>query len=376
MTAFLNRVKTINKKEKTKYDASCKTVLASRTILALILKSVTWEYMFMDIKDIKRCIDAKVCIGDIAVHPGEFIRGMNTESNIFNEGKCYYDICFEAILKDKYGTRKIYFDIEAQNVNPPYPIEKRGFYYLGRMISEQYGTDFKNSHYEGIKKGYSIWICLNPKKKKRNTIIRYNIKPELIEGSYETKMEDYDMMSLVLINLGGREDEGKGIIRMLKVLFSTKMGIEMKQEILEREYSIQLTDEEKEDIEKMCNLSEGIEQRGIEIGLQRGLLQGKTEGIAIGRKEGIALGKYEGIAIGRYEGITIGKKEGIELGKSKGIIEERINILFKMIKKIYKVDTKEWLEGLTEKQLEKAKDIILDELSYEEFINKVENSEK
>ncbi len=36
----------------------------------------------------------------------------------------------------------------------------------------------------------------------------------------------------------------------------------------------------------MCNLSDGIEQKGIEIGEKRGKKQGKAEGIKIGKKRG------------------------------------------------------------------------------------------
>lgn len=327
MQALLKRMDSVT--QKSKYDNSCKSVLASKSILACILKNTTWEYRFMDIEDIKTCIEGHVSIGNTPVHPGEgeFIRGMNSESNIYGEGVCFYDICFDALLYDKDETRRIYFNIEAQNKNPPYPIEKRGMYYLGRLQSSQYETEFKGSHYEKIKKGYSIWICLNPKKEKRNTIVRYDMKPEFMEGRYELRKQDYDNMSLVIINLGGREDEGEGIIRMLKVLFSSKMRIEKKQKILEEEYGIRLSEEGKEDIKEMCNFSEGVEQRGIEIGLQRGLTLGKNQ--------------------------------------------EKINILTKQMKKRYGQDLREWLEGLTKEQLERAEDMILDHLSYEEFKERV-----
>ncbi len=53
---------------------------------------------------------------------------------------------------------RLIINIEAQNdFYPGYPLIKRGIYYCSRMISAQYGTEFKNSHYENIKKVYSIW---------------------------------------------------------------------------------------------------------------------------------------------------------------------------------------------------------------------------
>ena len=50
----------------------------------------------------------------------------------------------------------------------------RGFYYCARMISEQYGTVFTGEHYEKFQKVYSIWICPDPAKKRRNGIFRYH----------------------------------------------------------------------------------------------------------------------------------------------------------------------------------------------------------
>ena len=58
---------------------------------------------------------------------------------------------------------RLIINIEAQNdYYPGYPLIKRGLYYCSRMISAQYGTEFTGSHYEQIKKVYSIWICINP----------------------------------------------------------------------------------------------------------------------------------------------------------------------------------------------------------------------
>ena len=43
----------------------------------------------------------------------------------------------------------------------------------------------------------------------------------------------------------------------------------------------------------MCNLSQGIEDRGIALGKAQGLAIGKEQGLAIGKEQGITLGKEE-----------------------------------------------------------------------------------
>ena len=47
-----------------------------------------------------------------------------------------------------------------------------------------------------------------------------------------------------------------------------------KEEVLEHTYGIPMTYELKEATEKLCNLSDLVEERGIEKGLERGLKQG------------------------------------------------------------------------------------------------------
>ena len=50
------------------------------------------------------------------------------------------------------------------------------------MISAQYGTEFTKSEYGSIKKVFSIWICSNPPRDRRNTITQYSIREEQIVG--------------------------------------------------------------------------------------------------------------------------------------------------------------------------------------------------
>ena len=89
-------------------------------------------------------------------------------------------------------------------------IVKRNLYYCCRLVSSQYGTEFTNSHYEKIKKVYSIFICMNPPNYRKNTINQYSIQEE----------------------------------------FNIKMTQELEREVSE-----------------MCNLSEGVEQKGIAKGI-------------------------------------------------------------------------------------------------------------
>lgn len=54
-------------------------------------------------------------------------------------------------------------------------------------------------------------------------------------------------------------------------MFSEQKSAGEKEEILKRDYDISMTDQFEREVFEMCNLSEGILERGIEQGMQRGL---------------------------------------------------------------------------------------------------------
>ena len=279
------------------YDESCKNILANKIILAWIMKSCMKEYKDSSICDIAdHYIEGTPEISQREVHrdevpasdPGK-IRGENTEDKAVNEGTVRYDIMFRAILPQGQERIELIINIEAQkDFYPGYPLIKRGIYYGCRMISSQYGTIFTNSHYEKIQKVYSIWICFNPPEKRKNSINIYSVKEKSVVGKVKEKEADYDLLIAVMICLdsGKEEKEGKHqegteeseILRLLEVLFSTEKELKEKEKILENEYGITMTYEEKEEVEKMCNLSEYVWEKGLQTGREEGLRTGINYG--------------------------------------------------------------------------------------------------
>ena len=64
----------------------------------------------------------------------------------------------------------------------------------------------------------------------------------------------------------------------MEVLFSEQKSAGEKEEILKRDYDISMTDQFEREVFEMCNLSEGILERGIEQGMQQGIEQGMQRG--------------------------------------------------------------------------------------------------
>ena len=223
-------------------------------------------------------------IGEVAVAPDEsnktsVIHGTGNEDASLTEGTITYDIRFYAIAPVSGELIRLIINIEAQNdFYPGYPLIKRGIYYCSRMISSQYGTEFTSSHYEKIKKVYSIWICMNPPKNRENSITRYYIKEENLAGSVKERKADYDLMAAVMICLG-KEDSSTSVLKLLNILLSTETDSGDKCRRLEEDFNIAMTQALESEVSLMCNLSKGVEEKGIEKGRQEGRREGRQEGI-------------------------------------------------------------------------------------------------
>lgn len=278
--------------EKAAYDAACKRLLANKIILAWIMKSCLEEYKDRSVNEIaEKYIEGSPQIAETAVNPdegscdsGEQIRGANAEDSTIREGTITYDIRFLAIVPGTGETIRLIINIEAQNdFYPGYPIIKRAFYYCSRMISSQYGTEFTETHYEKIKKVYSVWICSNPPKKRENTITRYCIQEENLVGQVSERKENYDLLTVIMICLGHAGDDNyTGILKLLDVLLSSEKEAGEKKKILRDDFDIAMTKTLESEVSAMCNLSKGVEERGIAIGLERGLERGIERGLETG----------------------------------------------------------------------------------------------
>ena len=87
--------------------------------------------------------------------------------------------------------------------------------------------------------------------------------------------KNYDLLSVFMICLGNPEEEAEcGILKLLSVLLSSEFKAEEKKKVLEEEFHIQMSQAFEEEVSRMCNLSEGVEQKGIQKGIQKGLQKG------------------------------------------------------------------------------------------------------
>ena len=108
-------------------------------------------------------------------------------------------------------------------------------------------------------------ICMNPPKGRTNTITGCSVTEQNLFGDVKENKAHYDLMSAIMICLeAGEEAAENDLLRLLEVLLSSDKKADEKKEILERDFDIPMTEKLEGEVERMCNLSDGVEQNGIQ----------------------------------------------------------------------------------------------------------------
>lgn len=260
--------------DKARYDTSAKRLLGQKNILAHILVKTVDEFKGMNPKDIVPNIVGTPAISTVPTEPGltnsvekqtgERLVSFNTENGEINEGLIRFDIVFYVRTRD--GLSQIIINIEAQKDEPEgYDILNRAIFYVSRLISSQKERDFENSGYDDIRQVYSIWVCMNMDE---NTMSHIHLTKEDLIGSYDWKGR-LDLINIVMIGLAkelAEHDEMYDLHRLLGALLSQELTINEKLSIIGNEYDIPIEENLRKDVSVMCNLSQGIEDKGIAKG--------------------------------------------------------------------------------------------------------------
>lgn len=210
-------------------------------------------------------IKAKGAFADLHVTKGgeclEY-RNNKSENTEINEGLVRFDIIFYVRMKN--GLSQIIVNIEAQKDEPAgYQILNRAVFYVSRLVSSQKERDFVNTNYDDIKQVFSIWICMNMASNSMSHI--HLTKDEMLEP-YDWK-GNMDLLNIVLIGITDElpeHDEKYELHRLIGTLLSSGLKEQEKLDIIEHEYNIPVSNEIREDVRVMCNLSTGIEERATE----------------------------------------------------------------------------------------------------------------
>ena len=343
------------------YDESAKRLLGQKIILAHILAKTVPEFKDMKPTDIVPLIEGEPYISSVPVEPGLTntekesnseciasklantdkevnggrIVGLNSENTEINEGMIRFDIIFYVRMPSKSNTAdnnatdkesrlsQIIINVEAQKSEPQkYDILNRVIFYVSRMISSQKERDFENSDYNNIKQVYSIWVCMNMPENSMSHI--HLTKDDLIaRHNWHGNLELLNIIMIGLANSLPPHDNTYEMHRLLSALLSKDLTVNEKINIIGNEYDIPVENNLREDVNVMCNLSQGIKEDGIAIGEARGIAIGEAQG----EKRGIATAETKIVLNMHNNGLTpeqIATFTDKSIGDVKAIIEGKI----------------------------------------------------
>ena len=127
-------------------------------------------------------------------------------------------------------------------------------------------------------------------RKNLNSINIYSVKEDSLIGEHVEPVNNYDLLTVVMIytakDFMNLQDD---VIKMLSVLLSRNLDAQERMNILEKDFNIAMTEEVKQEVDEMCNLSKGVRE------------DGRAEGEAIGIVKGEAIGIAKGEAIGELK---------------------------------------------------------------------------
>ena len=275
--------------DKAQYDSSAKRLLAQKSILAHILVYTIDEFKGMAPEEAEKYIDGEPYIGAVPVEPGltnadetdeeghrtvgfntgddvsgktgQRIAGLNTESAEINEGLARFDIIF--YVRTRNGRAQVIVNIEAQKDQPKgYCILNRAIFYVSRLVSSQKERDFTGSNYDDIKQVFSIWICMNMKE---NILSHIHLVKDEKLNPFDWK-GNLDLLNIIMVGVTNdipEREEKYELHLLISALLSDDLQMKEKLAIIGDEYNIPIKSDFREDVNIMCNLAEGIEERAI-----------------------------------------------------------------------------------------------------------------
>ena len=78
-------------------------------------------------------------------------------------------------------------------------------------------------------------------------------------------------------------------VHLMNVLLAVDLEAKEKQRVMEKEFHIAMTAELESEVSELCNLSQGVYDKGVKAGISQGINQGMSLGISQGIRATVAI---------------------------------------------------------------------------------------
>ena len=248
-------------------DQNCKLMISHEEMLSRIIKEFVEEAKHLSIEEIIKIVQDE-----------HRFQRLNNENTIPGYGTVRFDFfgCIDLPQLD-HTIKRIYLNVEIQNdAYPKYSLITRGDAYLSRIQTTQWGKEYNDQNYDGMKKVYLIWILPQAAKKRDGQV---SICKTDEEKQLE-KVETYDKREQIVIYLDKEHDTNKKyqeydeVLTPLVVFFNNILDYQGKIRIM-KEYGFK---EIEKEVREVCDYANILEKeylnKGIGIGVEKGIEQG------------------------------------------------------------------------------------------------------
>ena len=248
-------------------DQNCKLMISHEEMLSRIIKEFVEEAKHLSIEEIIKIVQDE-----------HRFQRLNNENTIPGYGTVRFDFfgCIDLPQLD-HTIKRIYLNVEIQNdAYPKYSLITRGDAYLSRIQTTQWGKEYNDQNYDGMKKVYLIWILPQAAKKRDGQVSICKTD----EKKHLEKLESYDKREQIVIYLDKEHDTNKKyqeydeVLTPLVVFLNNILDYQGKIRIM-REYGFK---EIEREVREVCDYANILEKeylnKGIGIGVEKGIEQG------------------------------------------------------------------------------------------------------
>lgn len=248
-------------------DQNCKLMISHEEMLSRIIKEFVEEAKHLSIEEIIKIVQDE-----------HRFQRLNNENTIPGYGTVRFDFfgCIDLPQLD-HTIKRIYLNVEIQNdAYPKYSLITRGDAYLSRIQTTQWGKEYNDQNYDGMKKVYLIWILPQAAKKRDEQVSICKTD----EKKHLEKLESYDKREQIVIYLDKEHDTNKKyqeydeVLTPLVVFLNNILDYQGKIRIM-KEYGFK---EIEKEVREVCDYANILEKeylnKGIGIGVEKGIEQG------------------------------------------------------------------------------------------------------